>query len=168
MINSNCCFTGNTLITTDKGLLPIKNLVKKPVAIFDGNKWLEVNSFKSYGRANIYRVTLFGGIHFDVTKDHRFFLTNGKVVRTYELKVGDTLEYANQKLIGTLPMIPEVLEKGFKFKEGTNLNKVVSIGNLNMEEEVYCCTVPSTGKFLINSGIITGNSDTECNYSKCD
>ena len=38
-------------------------------------------------------------------------------------------------------------------------NKVVSIEKLPEKSDVYCTTVPTTSKFLINGGIITGNSE---------
>ena len=58
------------------------------------------------------------------------------------------------------------LERLISFNEGTlsyslsfKYNKITVIEKLNRKEDVYCCTVPSTGKFLINGGILTGNSE---------
>lgn len=151
-----CCFTGDTLITTKVGILPIKDLVGKEVEIFDGENWVKNSMFKSYGEDEIYRVHLNSGVYFDVTKNHRFFLQDGSIKQTYKLTYGDKLEIISKELYEKLYSSEE---KDTKLFINSDYNKVISVEKLNKKEEVFCTTVPTTSKFLINSGIITGNSE---------
>jgi len=95
VISTNACsFTEDTLVTTKEGIFPIKNLAEKEFTIFDGENWVKNSGFKVTGHdQDIYRVTLQNGVYFDVTKQHRFFTEKGEEKRTYELNVGDRLEY---------------------------------------------------------------------------
>lgn len=134
-----CCFTGDTLITTKQGLSPIKDLVGKEVEIFDSKNWININTFKSYGEDDIYRVTLNNGIYFDVTSNHRFFLENGKEKRTYELKIGDKLEESNT----ITPIIGKNEEgayfKGFMLGDGTVDNEDIPRPLLYLYSTKYMC-----------------------------
>lgn len=114
-----CCLTGNTLVTTKSGVIPIKNLEGKEVEIFDGENWVSNNNFKSYGEDEIYRVTLNNGAYFDVTQNHRFYLTDGRVIQTHQLSSGDFLE-SNPDLVvkGGIKTTGAYL-KGFMLGDGT-------------------------------------------------
>jgi ribonucleoside-diphosphate reductase alpha chain len=134
-----CCFTGDTLITTKQGLFPIKDLVGKEVEIFDSKNWININTFKSYGEDEIYRVTLNNGIYFDVTGNHRFFLENGKEKRTHELQVGDKLEESNT-IIPTVGKDEEgAYFKGFMLGDGSVDNEDTPRPLLYLYSPKYMC-----------------------------
>lgn len=82
------CLAGNTPVVTRQGIKPIKELAGKDVEILNGNgKWTTA-PFKSFGEQETFKVTLRWGdnkknkteIH--ATKDHRWFLSDGRVVTT--------------------------------------------------------------------------------------
>lgn len=157
IVSTNACsFTGETLITTKEGVYPIKDLVGKEVTIFDGSNWVKNNGFRITGyNQDIYRVTLESGVYFDVTEQHRFFTTDNEEKRTYELNVGDKLEYNIENAIYT-----GIHHENGAYIEGFNFNSVASIRKLNEKaDKVYCTSVPTTSRFMVNSGIVTGNSE---------
>lgn len=137
-----CCFTGNTLITTKKGLFPIKKLVGKEVEIYDGENWVKNNSFKSYGIDQLYRVHLNSGSYFDVTKNHRFYLNNGDVKQTYQLVYGDILESSPEELSEGFINEKGAYLKGFMLGDGT-VDKGEDIPRplLYLYEPKYMCKI---------------------------
>lgn len=135
-----CCVSGETLILTDHGNVPIIDRVGLPTTIWNGESWEQVVPYAA-GVADLYRVTLTNGVHLDCTSNHRWVI-GGKFVTTDSLQVGTELD--------KFPM-PE--ERGV----GDSLG-VISVTPLNVTEMTYCFTEPKTSRGTFN-GIVTGNSE---------
>ncbi len=92
-----CCVTGETLILTKKGYVPIIDTVGKNTTVWNGEEWSEVIPFKASGPTDIYRVTTDSGHILDVTDNHNFYIKEkfekSKTLKrsTLELKEGDKL-----------------------------------------------------------------------------
>lgn len=90
-----CCVTGDTLILTDKGHVPIIETVGKDIVIWNGEQWSEVTPFYA-GNHDTYVVELSDGTEIACTGNHKFVLADGYRGRTFrkttdELNVGDKL-----------------------------------------------------------------------------
>lgn len=142
-----CCLGGDTEVVTKEGIFPIRDLVGKTVTVFDGENWVECNNFRNFGHEPCWRITLNNGTFIDATSNHRWFVYNNFVDDeslefdekfTYQLNIGDELQ--------TKP----------------ELNKRLTIESIVKNrhcDAVFCPTIPTTGKFLLANGILTGNSE---------
>ena len=97
VIGSNPCTTGDTLLLTDEGHFPIKDLVNTEVSIWNGTEFSDVVPF-STGTNQIYHVELSNGVSTDCTGYHEWMLTDGAPrsndaarVKTIDLTPGDKL-----------------------------------------------------------------------------
>lgn len=63
------CVSGDTMIQTSEGLVPIKDRVGKITKIWNGEKWSPVLPFYT-GKAPLYRVHLSDGSYLDATPSH--------------------------------------------------------------------------------------------------
>ena len=93
----NPCVTGDTMLLTDEGYFPIKDLVGHEVSVWNGREFSDVVPF-STGNNPIYHVELSNGVSIDCTGYHNWMISNGitwheKTCRkkTIDLKVGDKL-----------------------------------------------------------------------------
>lgn len=82
------CLAGDTPVLTKNGMYKIKDLAGMNVEVLNGNsEWTEA-PFMSFGEQDTYKVTLCWGdnkrntVEVYATKDHRWFLTDGRVVTT--------------------------------------------------------------------------------------
>lgn len=90
-----CCVTGDTLILTDKGHIPIVETVGVATNIWNGSEWSEVTPFYA-GNHETVVVSLSDGTEIICTKNHKFVLADGYKGKTYrkiaeELFVGEKL-----------------------------------------------------------------------------
>jgi len=136
VISTNPCFSKDTLITTSKGAFPIIDLVGKKVTIFDGENWVETDSFRKTGvDQKLLRIYINDSFHIDVTPYHTMYFNKGiRHIKAGNIEIGDVL-YSNL----------------------TENAIVTNIELLQDKHDVYCCTIPTTHKVLTASGIITGN-----------
>lgn len=134
-----CCLLGSELVVTNKGPIPIADLVGKKVDIWDGYQWVSNQSFEQKGIANTMICTYFSdGTYLYTTENHRFIQkTTGKAVFAKDLWSGFLCETLSPSLI----------------------KEVAYTDTVETEVPVYCTTVPTTGKFALENGIITGNSE---------
>lgn len=88
---TNPCVTGDTLVLTDKGHLPIKDLVAKPTSIWNGFEWSNVTPF-STGVNKTFDVFMSNGARIRATAYHKWILRGGKRVETHELSEGLELD----------------------------------------------------------------------------
>jgi ribonucleoside-diphosphate reductase alpha chain len=125
---SNLCLTGDTLVATKEGALPIKELVGKEVTIFDGENWVKNDKFFYQGKSEVLEVTLANGQVIKMTPDHRCLVQNSytdiryrktRELKAQELKVGTWLVVAND--FSTQGYINEkgAYLKGFLIGDGT-------------------------------------------------
>ena len=149
---SNLCLSGDTLvITCEMGSKPIRELVGKTVTIFDGKHWVINSGFKqTQASAEMYRVHFSDGSHVDATKDHRWF------AKPANKRESEVKHYSETKT--------DSLQPGMKLEyhlEGTEerpfFNQVEKIEKLEGNHEAYCTSVPSTTKFALANGLMTGN-----------
>lgn len=82
------CLAGDTTVVTRQGIVKISELAGKDVEILNGNGQWTVAPFKSFGEQETFKVTLRWGdnrktkTEIYATKDHRWFLQDGRVVTT--------------------------------------------------------------------------------------
>lgn len=84
--NSNLCVSGDTLLLTNKGYLPISALEKnsihpdvaKGLKIYNGTRFIISDVMITNQSATLYRVHFSNGITLDVTSYHEFLLQNEK------------------------------------------------------------------------------------------
>lgn len=146
-----CCLSGDTEVEILKDgkieAVSIKELAEKreTVTIFDGEDWVENSGFELKGKGALTRLSFEGGEAVDCTDNHRWFVEvhskHGNYAEEYltsHLDVGHELE-----TVGTATIAPFI----------------TGIRRLPGEHDVYCTTVPSTGKFALANGLMTGNSE---------
>jgi len=138
-MGTNPCFSGDTLIATSNGPTPIKDLVGKEVTVFDGNAWVQCNNFRVTGEGQqLLRIHFREDPYIDVTPYHTMYLEDGSKLQAKELKPGDALD--------------SCYPRGVHSDRGI----IRSIECLPGEHTVYCCTIPTTHKIALATGIITG------------
>lgn len=90
IVTSNPCFTGDTEILTDKGYIPIKDLVCDSVNVWNGEQWSKVLPRVTGFNEHVNKVTFTNGTSFTCTDYHKLPLVDGmKELR--DCKVGDAL-----------------------------------------------------------------------------
>ena len=151
-----CCLAGETLVATSEGPLRIDSLVGKTVSVFDGKNWVQNSSFSQRGEDSLVRVHLSDSSYVDSNPTHRWFAASnyedvgvGSYVETLtkDLKVGQWLEYHCE---GT---------GGYLKKQAACPRKIAKIEALEGKHPVYCPTLPTTGKFALANGLMTGNTE---------
>jgi hypothetical protein len=143
-----CCVTGDTLVLTDKGHLPIIDLLEKDVNVWNGEEYSKVVPQMTSPSAEIYEVEFTNGLVLRCTDYHTFYV-NEKITRniskkkTIELKRGDSLVSGNPTDIATY------LHRGVEVDSITKTNDV---------EPVFCFNEPKRGMGVFN-GVLTGQSE---------
>lgn len=107
------------------------------VVIYDGEKDVEINTFRKTGEnKQLFRIKFTNGMHVDATINHSFFKKEGLVInktKVCELRKGDSLLSIDS---------PFVIE---------------DISLLDGLHDVYCCTVPTTNAFTLGNNLISAN-----------
>lgn len=134
------CFSIETRILTDKGVLPISDLLTLPTKVINGDGEWEETQFKYYADQPIMLLTLsLGEVSkvIETTVNHRWFIEGepDQFFTTEMLQSGDKL-------------ISPLADKG--------LWEVVSTELTDRVEPVYCCET-STQSFTLEDYILTGN-----------
>lgn len=116
---TNPCVTGDTLILTSIGYVPIKELVGKEVSIWNGFEWSEVTPFET-GVNQTYTITFNNGAIVKATGYHEWVMFNGERIKTLDLKSGQEFQ------VHEFPTIEEGMEykidaysQGFYCGDGT-------------------------------------------------
>lgn len=145
-----CCLSADTEVVTSEGPRTISSLVGKSVTIWDGQSWVENNSFSLRGEDKLLRIHLKDGTHVDCNRRHNWYVTNiirspsddvTTIMPAYLVDVGDRIEGHNVGVVSSVEA------------------EVVRVEELEGVHPVYCPTVPSTGKFALSNGLMTGNSE---------
>jgi ribonucleoside-diphosphate reductase alpha chain len=105
VISTNPCVTGDTLVSTDEGLIPIAELAKRnrlPHAILDSRvspHFYTGAIIKAWwsGRKPVYRVVTRAGYELRATADHKILTANRGWVQVKDLQPGDLLLIQNRK-----------------------------------------------------------------------
>lgn len=99
--STNPCWSGDTLVLTENGYIPIKKLTKrgKMVKVWNGHEWSEVLPEVTGYNQNMYRVTLSDGSSGKCTAYHKFIREDGTRVEAKKLKPGTRLSQACYPII---------------------------------------------------------------------
>ncbi|PSP92972.1 hypothetical protein BRC91_11275 [Halobacteriales archaeon QS_4_62_28] len=103
ILATNPCVTGDTLISTENGLVPAEELYEQGVArdvVVDGrlseDRVKEASSVYKTGEKDVYKLTTEEGYELRLTADHRVMTDDGWV-ETQDLDSGDTVHIQNRK-----------------------------------------------------------------------
>ncbi len=103
MLATNPCVTGDTLISTERGLVPAEELYEQGVAtdvVVDGrlseDSIKEASSVYKTGEKDVYKLTTEEGYELRLTADHRVMTDDGWI-EAQDLDKGDTVHIQNQK-----------------------------------------------------------------------
>ncbi|MHC3437130.1 LAGLIDADG family homing endonuclease [Natrialbaceae archaeon A-gly3] len=103
ILATNPCITGETLISTERGLIPAEELYEQGVAtdvVVDGrlseDSIKEASSVYKTGKKDVYKLTTKEGYELRLTADHRVMTDNGWV-EAQNLDTGDTIHIQNRK-----------------------------------------------------------------------
>ena len=133
-----CCLLGDTLVLTDKGHLPIGQLLDVPVNVWNGHEWSEVVP-QYTGHKEIYEVKLSSGAKLSCSGNHKFHLDS---------------------LIDNNPTV-DILLSQCKSQTGEDYQVGVyvdSVENTNTIQPTYCFNEPKNHTGIFN-GIYTGQSE---------
>lgn len=138
--HSNLCVTGDTLVLTDKGNMPIKELAERgePVNVWNGLEWSSVTPYKTSDSSNILEVQTSSGKSLGCTHYHKFYNKNFTEIAAAHLLPGTEL------LIWSKP-----------YQRGFEIDVVDSVKELDQPEPTYCFTEPKRGLGVFNN-ILTG------------
>ncbi|AUX08834.1 ribonucleoside-diphosphate reductase alpha chain [Halalkaliarchaeum desulfuricum] len=103
ILSTNPCVTGDTLISTESGLIPAEELYEQGVArdvVVDGrlsdDRVKEASSVFRTGEKEVYKLTTEEGYELRLTADHRVMTDDGWV-EAGDLDAGDTVHIQNRK-----------------------------------------------------------------------
>ena len=103
ILATNPCVTGDTLISTDRGMIPAEDLYKQGVATdvvvderLSEESIKEASSVYKTGEKDVYRLTSKEGHELRLTADHRVMTDTGWV-EAGDLSPGDTIHIINRK-----------------------------------------------------------------------
>lgn len=96
---TNPCVTGDTLILTDNGNIPIKELVDKEITVWNGYRWSKVTPKITGVNQKILRVSFSDGSYIDCTPYHKFLLDRNIRVEAKDLKYGNKLVKWNYPIL---------------------------------------------------------------------
>ena len=156
--STNLCVTGDTLLLTDKGHIPIEDLEGQKVTVWNGFEWSEnVPVFKTSDSQEVWKVEFSNGKYIECTPYHKFVVRvedkQNVITELQELNVGDKLVDYN---------IPRKFVKGCKFSSTVvskyilELDKDVTITNIDKTPKLvptYCCTEPLNHTVIFNGTI---------------
>lgn len=102
--SSNLCVSGDTYILTDKGQIPIKDLVNQKVNIWNGEDWSNVHIRKTGINKKLINVKLSNGVEIKCTPEHKFYIVGGEdneleIVQANQLKLNDQLIKYNLPIV---------------------------------------------------------------------
>jgi ribonucleotide reductase alpha subunit len=126
------CVAGDTPLITKDGLTTIQDAVGRSVEIWNGEKWSTVTPFKTGTDRQLYRVKFSDGSHLDVTKHHRFSVSNRDTRMSKsawrEMTLGEILASGVDKKWGTEPFAMQV-EGGVHQDEGFAYTLGAAVGD---------------------------------------
>jgi ribonucleoside-diphosphate reductase alpha chain len=103
ILATNPCVTGDTLVSTENGLVPAEELYEQGVAqdvVVDGrlseDTLKEASSVYQTGEKDVYKLTTAEGYELRLTADHRVMTDDGWV-EAQNLDAGDTVHVQNRK-----------------------------------------------------------------------
>ena len=134
----NPCVSGDTLILTDKGYFPIRDLVGLPVNVWNGEEFSQVVPRITGKDQPMLKITFSNGHILRCTYNHMFYLKDGEKIEAIRLQVGNKLQKWN---------LPN--------RDASRFIEVTGIEFDGVDDTVYCFTEPKRHRGCFN-GIVTG------------
>lgn len=75
--SSNLCVSGDTFILTNKGQIPIKELVDQDVIVWNGEEWSPTTVYQTGKDKDLLKITMSNGAVIECTPEHKFYKTGG-------------------------------------------------------------------------------------------
>lgn len=153
---SNPCVTGDTLVLTREGNVPIRDLVGREVEVWNGRWWSAVTPRRTGRYEPVVEVTAEGGHRLCCTPYHTMICVKGDPADLDHLvvikKPASALVPGDRLLVvspaGTIG--PEL------FPRSLSIHTVERITDAGVADEVFCFSEPHLNKGVFN-GILTGN-----------
>ena len=110
---SNLCVSSDTKVLTQEGEVTIGENVGKKFTVWNGYEWSENVEFVQTGEnTDLYRATLEDGRYLDCTDYHKWLVgtteEDKKLIRTIELKVGDSVYNPDASKRGVISSITKL------------------------------------------------------------
>lgn len=142
----NPCVTGDTMVLTDKGHYPIKDLVGEKVNIWNGFKFSEVYPKITGKNQKLMRVRVSNGNELICTPYHKFILKDGSRVECAKLSVGDKLQKCEMPIINGSKNVENAYTQGFFSGDGfeckdRNCKYISFYGDHKKPLSKYCSTI---------------------------
>lgn len=147
------CLDGNTLIETEKGIIPISNVSKlncKYVLSHNGNEeiWKKIIAFMPKGEKKVLKITLKSGEKIRCTPNH-LFMTQRGWVKSEDLFIGEEVFICEQKKNGdenieALSQKPHCVNVDVAKKlsqKGHFLNRSLSMGEIRDIANIFMDTI---------------------------
>lgn len=117
---TNPCVSGDTLILTRDGNVPISTMVGRQVEVWNGYEWSEVEPRITGHDQDLLRITFSNGLTLDCTPSHRFVLADRSRVEARDLIVGAPLVKSLRPIIGEYDENdhPDAWQQGFFSGDG--------------------------------------------------
>ena len=133
--SGNLCVAPETLVLTDKGQLPIIDLIGEEVTIWNGEQWSTVKPFKTGIDKELLTVTLSNGATVECTPEHHFWIKptyKSELLRVSakSLRVGDNLIKYQLPVVEGSKEFPYAYTHGFFYADG-------SLGQQGGEIDLY-------------------------------
>lgn len=145
---SNLCVTGDTLLLTNKGNIPIKDIIGQEVQAWNGQEWSTITPVQTGVDQELLTVSFSNGSIIKCTKYHRFYLNDGSIKRSSELMPGEYL------ITWTGP--DNVTHEDVS---------ITAIHDYGHREDTFCAKEPLRGMLIFN-GIISSNCMEILQYTK--
>ena len=128
--SSNLCVAPETLILTDKGHIPIKNLKDQQINVWNGMEFSKSIIKKTSEATELIKVLFSDFSEIECTKYHKFFIkpsygsTRFITKEAEKLKINDKLAKCNYPVIDSELQLESAYTNGFFTGDGTWTNKV--------------------------------------------
>ena len=138
---TNPCVTGDTLILTDKGNIPIKELADKEVNVWNGYRWSTVKPKITAVNQKLLKIYFSDGSYIRCTPYHKFVLNGNTRVEAQYLKHGDKLAKWNYPVLHTnncnFMDVPCYYTAGFYCGDGTKGKREIVLYDKKQELKSY-------------------------------
>lgn len=148
-VQTNLCVHGDTLILTDEGYHPIRELTDKMVNVWNGEEWSKVTPMKTGENQQLITVSFSNGSEIKCTPYHKFYI----------LLDDNTVEMRAIDLLPGMTIIPYTYEN-IEYK-----NIAVSHISTHYEYADTYCFNESKRHMGIFNGIIAGNCTEITQYT---
>lgn len=117
----NPCVSGDTLILTSHGYIPIKDLCDKDVLVWNGYQYSQVTPHITGVDMPMYKITFSDGTELRCTHYHKFILKDKNRIEANKLNIGDKIIKCDYPVIDGRITIPtkEAYTQGFFMGDGS-------------------------------------------------